>query len=126
MRRTAELDKLLEEGRQLYAAVDRDCKNSRLATTFTGGFGDCELVISDPCIRAGDWTNRIGSVLEREGDSSEERLLAVPARGRKSLETDSGYAARCLKQRLAAIEALLPPIPEAAASRPWWRRLRDR
>src|ERR687898_2213928 len=103
MRRTAELDELLEEGRQLYAAIDRDCKNSRLATTFTGGFGDCQLDVGDPCTRVDDWTNRIAAVLEREGNSSEQRLLAVPARGRKSLETHSGYAARCLKQRIAAV-----------------------
>jgi hypothetical protein len=98
-----DLDDLLAEGRQLEADIRIDCRNLRLAGTFTAGFGGCSLKVGAPCSRVSDWTERVSALIGH----ADLELAALPTRRRKSLETDSGYAARCLKERLAALDHVL-------------------
>jgi hypothetical protein len=120
-----QLEELLDEGQQLLAEIRRDCHNSRLAGTFTGGYGDCRLGVLDPGARVSDWTARASDALQRTHGPSDTPLADVPPAARKSLESESGYAARCLKARLAVLQAQCPPrAPVPAELRRWWRRAR--
>jgi len=110
-----DLGELLEEGRRLHDEIGRDCRSSRLATTFSSGFADVEPSVTDPIPRVRDWTERLAAAMgDRLGDS-EGCFTGPVARPRKPLETESAYAATCLRARLRALEAVV-----AGMSREGW------
>ena len=100
-----ELETLRQAGDRLLADILRDCRESRLATTFSGGFGDARPRVPDPGGRVTEWAERVIAAAHGELGAA-ECFAGVPECRRKSLETDAGYAVRCLKARLAALDEL--------------------
>ena len=99
------LDTLQQEGQQLLADILRDIRECRLATTFTGGFGDAVPRVADPGTTVYRWADRVvAAAMEDLGAAS--CFADIPECKRKALETDSSLAVRCLKLRLHALEQL--------------------
>ena len=108
-----ELETLRQDGRRLLAGILRDCRESRLATTFSGGYGDARPRVPHPGARVDEWAQRVIEVAHAELGAA-ECFACVPECRRKSLETDAGHAVRCLRARLEVLDELLA-APERAA-----------
>jgi hypothetical protein len=81
--------------------------------------------MTNPGRRVTDWTDRVSAVLALDTDRVPPRLEQLPLRERAPLETDSSYAARCLKERLTALDAIVgSPAGDAQLTRWWNKRVR--
>jgi hypothetical protein len=107
MNNTCSIATLRQEACWLRATVLDDCRDSLLASAVAGGSGDRRLRVLEPCARVDDWTQRAQAALEHAYGPQTARLSELPVRRRRSLETDSGYVARCLNERLAAFDRML-------------------